>query len=588
MNQSDLPNIPGFRISIDTRNKFHKSHLFDICNGIPITDIKRQGIVSFEPSTQPTIRKKPTATKSTTSTLPKWVIFDRKVLRFYSYFKENVFNSAIEKERIRKCIIYYFLEDDTFMINEIKIENSGIPQNGSFLKRQKIPNKLKNGYLNYLDIKINKEIEIFGRKFIIIDADKQTREYFKTTNNIDLDEAINYPKDDYIRYLEERNKSNNKLNNKLNNKSNNKLAKSKKYLANDGKVLRFNGCWKDNSFGGNIRKYVILYFLSDDTIQVLEFDQNDKKGEKLISLLKRDKLPKDYSLNDDNYYTHNELRIGAYINIYGRQVLLTSCDKFTKNFYINIYGLKDPQDFKEIIINDNNDNNNKSPIKSSSNKQQQEPIKDYAKIAKYDGYCLRFLAKLNEKSTQIENYQRRFVILYHLSDDTIQIYEKPYKNSGFISGKFLERTKLRNHSKPNSPWFHAEDFYLNATVKINGFTFDLIETDKQTNDIINNNLEIFTRNSPQQILKALADKLWNRSKRQTSTFRFIDENKDRLISPNELKNLCSKYGWNLNPNQLKVLFNYFDTDKSGTIEIAEFFNALTAYKLQQHVYPQKA
>merc|ERR1712115_575058 len=65
------------------------------------------------------------------SVLPRWVVFDRKVLRFYSYFVENVFNSPIEKERVRKCVIYYFLEDDTVMIDEIGAS--------TFLKRQKVP-----------------------------------------------------------------------------------------------------------------------------------------------------------------------------------------------------------------------------------------------------------------------------------------------------------------------------------------------------------------------------------------------------------------------------------------------------------------
>jgi hypothetical protein len=32
-----------------------------------------------------------------------------------------------ENYRVRKCMIYYYLEDDTMHIMEPKIENSGIP-----------------------------------------------------------------------------------------------------------------------------------------------------------------------------------------------------------------------------------------------------------------------------------------------------------------------------------------------------------------------------------------------------------------------------------------------------------------------------
>lgn len=41
---------------------------------------------------------------------------------------------------------------------------------------------------------------------------------------------------------------------------------------------------------------------------------------------------------------------------------------------------------------------------------------------------LRFVAKLD--TTRPINLDRRFIIFYHLSDDTISIYEPPLRNSG--------------------------------------------------------------------------------------------------------------------------------------------------------------
>jgi len=69
---------------------------------------------------------------------PKWLKYDRKVLLFEGYFKEPVFESAVENYRVRKVEIHYYLDDDTLYITEHKIENSGIPQ-GVFLKRHKLP-----------------------------------------------------------------------------------------------------------------------------------------------------------------------------------------------------------------------------------------------------------------------------------------------------------------------------------------------------------------------------------------------------------------------------------------------------------------
>lgn len=69
---------------------------------------------------------------------PKWLKHDRQVLNFKGYFLEPVVENKDENYRVRKCIIYFYLDDDTFHIIEPKVENSGIPQ-GIFLKRHKLP-----------------------------------------------------------------------------------------------------------------------------------------------------------------------------------------------------------------------------------------------------------------------------------------------------------------------------------------------------------------------------------------------------------------------------------------------------------------
>ncbi len=71
------------------------------------------------------------------SFVPKWISQDKKVLSFEAYFKESVQESRLEHYRIRRCVVQYFLEDDTIKISEPREENSGIPQ-GSFLKRHKV------------------------------------------------------------------------------------------------------------------------------------------------------------------------------------------------------------------------------------------------------------------------------------------------------------------------------------------------------------------------------------------------------------------------------------------------------------------
>lgn len=56
-----------------------------------------------------------------------------QVLHFKSYFKEMVDSDRVETRRIRKCDIYYFLEDDSLQVVEPAVPNSGIPQGSMYL-----------------------------------------------------------------------------------------------------------------------------------------------------------------------------------------------------------------------------------------------------------------------------------------------------------------------------------------------------------------------------------------------------------------------------------------------------------------------
>jgi hypothetical protein len=57
-----------------------------------------------------------------------------------------------------------------------------------------------------------------------------------------------------------------------------------------------------------------------------------------------------------------------------------------------------------------------------------QPKKDFYKFVDKDSVILRFLGKLNSKTP--EDLDRKFLISYFLSDDTVKIYEMPKKNSG--------------------------------------------------------------------------------------------------------------------------------------------------------------
>ena len=88
--------------------------------------------------------------------------------------------SRLENFRIRKVVIFYYLEDNTIMISEPKQVNSGTPQ-GVFLKRQMVLKQDGSGLpIGPTDFRIGLDVGIYGRCIRICDCDQYTREFFET------------------------------------------------------------------------------------------------------------------------------------------------------------------------------------------------------------------------------------------------------------------------------------------------------------------------------------------------------------------------------------------------------------------------
>lgn len=96
---------------------------------------------------------------------PKWLKHDRQTLKFDIYFQEHVVENRDENYRIRKLIMYYYLEDDSMYLTEPKVENSGIPQ-GIFLRRHKFE-KPEGGFYHWTDLDAGKEIKVYDRVYKI-------------------------------------------------------------------------------------------------------------------------------------------------------------------------------------------------------------------------------------------------------------------------------------------------------------------------------------------------------------------------------------------------------------------------------------
>jgi len=530
-----MPMLPGYNPTYPQREKHHKAHIFDIKQGTMLDfDAKVQDPKDHrDASTGPradlinrtqTIAQNVTEAKklnrtdatSTLSSLPTWVEFDRKVLRYYCYFIEAVVSSQVEKQRVRKCVLYYYLDDNTLHIAEPKIENSGIPQ-GVFVKRHRVPTHKGDRYITPEDLSFGSEIAVYGRIFRIIDSDEFTKQFHDAIGR-PLGDPESHPVDEFtqknMHVPETRHKAMHPFKEymeaRLGKPMLPSIAATQQFLNNDGKVLRFYALWDDTDTYGEKRPYVLHYFLADDTIEVLEVRQPNSGRDPFPCFLSRSKVPKKYeeTVNDvihigfkgdhrTNYYTVTDLRIGGRIQVYGRDLKVVGCDAFTREFYKANFHMDDSHfpvlpemvEAEELLPvlsppEYNGFGTEEDSLGSYLFLQPKVPKRDYKKFIECDGIKLRYLAQFVNPSPA--DKERRFIVIFFVNDGTLGIFERYDRNSGFVGGKFLERQRIKNEQ--TNDFFKIADLKFNQPVVINKFAFLITECDQYTSEFLKNNL----------------------------------------------------------------------------------------------------
>ena len=188
-------NLPGFVYYHDPTTVSYKKSSMAYQNKKNYGEIEPQKSYSL-PSKSP-LSKNATLNQNFESSKeyePDYVKLDKKVLRFFGYFKESIVEEELESGRIRLLVIYYYLTDDTISIVDTRQENSGIPQ-GGFLSRGKIFKQDGTRY-HFSDFQPGKDVYIYGKVIRIYDADKFTRE-FCAENGIVLEPRKEIPEDPF-------------------------------------------------------------------------------------------------------------------------------------------------------------------------------------------------------------------------------------------------------------------------------------------------------------------------------------------------------------------------------------------------------
>ena len=492
-----LPLLPGYTFPDPTKVNFQKSQALVFENGGMAIHENAPGIGGTllpgqappkESISSTTIYNQVMGdTNQEGETVPAWVAFGSQVLRFYGYFKEPVFSSQQETYRVRKVTILFFLEDDTIQIYEPRVKNSGIPQ-GTFLRRHRAK-KDDDTYITVGDFHIGEEFTLYGRTYFIQEADKFTHDFLnKLRRDGHTDETI--PNDPYIEKRELVEYAETHRNRGV---AKPEMLKLRQFLANDGHVLRFYATWdnRDRPFG-DLRQFVIQYYLADDTMQVLEVRHQNDGRDPVPAFVHRGQIPKrvlSLAENDprflpaENYYRPTDLHIGDTINILGRYMHIFDCDPYTRQWYIENMGYT-PEEMQPVATESVEEKpvevkfeipppsligSDEDSLRSCLSLHPKPAPKDQVKMLKHLHDILRF--KCHMITRNAIDATRSFILVYYMADDTVQVYEPPQRNSGIIGGKWLQRTKLINPDTGRA--FQASDFEVGKVVTINCSKFML-------------------------------------------------------------------------------------------------------------------
>jgi len=185
-----------------------------------------------------------------------------------------------------------------------------------------------------------------------------------------------------------------------------------------------------------------------------------------------------------DFVTYKELICGKTLNIYGRKVLLVSCDKASvawfakqgiqqKPLKLSVEENEGPALPKVPAYNGYGSEDDLYAMGASLEpKIIDRKLEDFARFMRAKGKVLRFLAKVshamsNECSNEMlpkqktnptpiapphkiqlcdasgQDKDREFVINYFLATDQVSVYEPPIRNSGIVGGLFLGKGRYK-------------------------------------------------------------------------------------------------------------------------------------------------
>ncbi|XP_060113410.1 EF-hand domain-containing protein 1 [Heteronotia binoei] len=601
-----LPLVPGSSFRDPTKTAFHRSQTLSYKNGFAFKRLPTVGIgrerLHVNQLSQAELdelsNKRPTLTYGQpkqappSDFIPAHVAFDKKVLKFSGYFQEDVPVSTEEHFRIRRVDMYYYLEDDSMSVMEPIVENSGIPQ-GKFIKRQRLPKNDRGDHYHWKDLNRGINITIYGKTFRIVDCDPFTQTFLES-QGIELNPPEKMIFDPYteLRKMPLRMYV-----------TPSDFDQLKQFLAFDKKVLRFYAVWDDtvNMFGES-RRFIIHYYLADDTVEVRECHERNDGRDPFPVLIRRQRLPKKTVERKDTFptcvlevsdhevlewFTAKDFAVGESTTLLGRSFFIYDCDEFTRKFYRDKFGIDNfqpvdikkppPEEVKQIIPPYNGYGFIEDSLQNCFNLIPNPPKKNVIKMLENDRKVLRYAVTM--ESPNPEDRKRRFVLSYYLATDMMSIYEPPVRNSGIIAGKYLNKTRVPKpgSSSDNPVYYEPADLTVGATVEVFSHRFVITDADMYVLNYMESNPESFPaaviqsmRNhfAPRQAATEAVQRLEQSAPDQQELETVVAQTQEHLQRHNYLPD-----------GEMQAAFLERDRDGSGLLDKADFLDLCDRFKV---------
>ncbi|KAG2490607.1 hypothetical protein HYH03_010999 [Edaphochlamys debaryana] len=324
--------------------------------------------------------------------VPNWVKYDKQVLRFMGFFREEVLHSPLESWRVRKVAVRYYLENDMVEIVEIQEKNSGLPQ-GTLLKRH-CAVKEDGSPLRWPDLRIGSEVVLYKRGYVLLSCDAFTRGFYGEQGQPQPEDEPP-PRDgqyDKMRKAMDASRAKPPTYRAPTRGSPKRTLSAPgggpplpadadddpyasprgpsamfeicpvkpppEILARDNAVLRFMCAWDNTAVTfGEVLAFALFYHVADGTIEIREVAHRNSGRDPFPLLLSRCRLPKTVppvfgrplsprsrrALNLE-YYDWRDLFVGAKVNVYGRPLLVYDADDGTKDWLKqHVPGITDKQ-----------------------------------------------------------------------------------------------------------------------------------------------------------------------------------------------------------------------------------------------------